>query len=249
LQRLGLALGGLGADSVFLRGDGPISCLSEAQFSQRLGVTAIMSPKIKVCGITNLDDAQAAVAAGADALGFVFVEESPRRTTLAEARAIIRQMPPFLSKVGVFVNPPEAVVREAIAVCGIDTVQFHGEESPEFCQRFPLPVIKGFRIQSAESLKSLSAFETSVWLLDSYVSGQRGGTGARFNWDLACAAKKLGRPIILAGGLTVENVAEAVRRVQPYAVDVSSGIEIEPGRKDHHKLRLFIIVARAGANT
>lgn len=205
-----------------------------------------MSVRIKICGITNVEDARAAVAAGADALGFMFYERSPRCVSPHAAAEIVRAVPPFVARVGVFVNASEAEVRRAVAESGVDTVQFHGDETPEFCRRFaPLKVYKAFRIQSAASLAGLREYDTDAWLLDSFVPGQLGGTGARFNWELAVEAKKFGRPIILAGGLTPENVAEAVRQVRPYAVDVSSGVESAPGRKDPQKLKDFIAAAKA----
>lgn len=204
-----------------------------------------MSVKIKICGITNLNDALAALDAGADALGFVFYDRSPRHVAVDAAAEIIRQLPPFAAKVGVFVNATEETVRQTVAKCGLGTLQFHGEESPEFCRKFsPLKVIKAFRVKDAASLRQLEVYETDAWLLDSYAPDQRGGTGATFNWRLACEAGESGRPIILAGGLTPENVAEAVHEVWPYAVDVSSGVESAPGRKDHAMIRDFIAAVR-----
>jgi phosphoribosylanthranilate isomerase len=204
-----------------------------------------MGLRIKICGITRIEDALAAVDAGADALGFMFYEGSPRYLATAMARKITSLLPPFVAKVGVFVDPTEKFVTEAIADCGLDTLQFHGNESPEFCRKFAGRIIKAFRIQNEESLRFLPTYATDAWLLDSFVAGQRGGTGAKFNWQLACEAKKLGRPVILAGGLTPENVAEAVRQVQPYAVDVSSGVESAPGKKDAALVKAFIKAARA----
>ena len=148
------------------------------------------------------------------------------------------------SKVGVFVDASAEFVRQAVAECGLDTLQFHGQETPEFCAGHALRTIKAFRIQDADSLNPLSLFKTSAWLLDSFVPGKLGGTGAKFNWDLAVAAKKLGQPIILAGGLTPENIEQAVKHVRPYAVDVSSGVELKPGKKDAQKLRMFIAAAQ-----
>jgi phosphoribosylanthranilate isomerase len=200
-----------------------------------------MRVRVKICGITNVDDALAAVDAGADALGFMFYEGSPRNVSPKVVGEIVRQLPPFIAKVGVFVNALEGIVHRIAAECGLDTLQFHGDESPELCQKFlPLKVYKAFRIQDIDSLQAIPAFKTDAWLLDSFVPGKSGGTGATFNWDLAAEAKKLGRSIILAGGLTPENVAEAVAKVQPYAVDVSSGVESSPGRKDLKKLRAFV---------
>ena len=205
-----------------------------------------MSVKVKICGVTNIEDALAAVDAGADALGFMFYEKSPRNLPAQAAADIIRQLPPFVAKVGVFVNAAEESVRRSIGECGIDTLQFHGDETPEFCRRFqPLKIYKAFRMENLESLRALPGYLTDAWLLDSFVEGKPGGTGAQFNWDLAVEGKKLGRPIILAGGLRPENVAEAVRKVRPFAVDVSGGVESSPGKKDHAKLRRFIAAAKA----
>jgi len=242
-----------------------------------------MSVQVKICGITNVEDALAAVAAGADALGFMFYEPSQRKVSIEAAGNIICELPPLVAKVGVFVNAAEEMVRRVAGECGLDTLQFHGEESPEFCGRFsatkkesgttaltpalsprrdlaaslpaaPVPrmwtsikVYKALRIQNLESLQAIPAYKTDAWLLDSFASDKPGGTGKKFNWDLAIEAKRLGRPIILAGGLTPENVAEAVRKVRPFAVDVSSGVESSPGKKDHAKIRDFIAAARAAA--
>lgn len=205
-----------------------------------------MSVRVKICGITNLDDALAAVDAGADALGFMFYEKSPRNLPVKVAADIIRRLPPFVAKVAVFVNATEETVRKTAAECGLDTLQFHGDEKPQFCGKFsPLKVYKAFRIQGPESLRLLQHYDTDAWLLDSFVPDTLGGTGAKLNWDWAVEATKLGRPIILAGGLTPENVAGAARNVRPYAVDVSSGVESSPGKKDHKKICDFIAAAHA----
>ena len=205
-----------------------------------------MSLRIKICGITSVDDALVAVEAGADALGFMFCEASPRFISFATAANIIGRLPPFVAKVGVFVDAPEELVRRAIMECHLDTLQFHGAEVPKYCSAFSLPVIKAFRMQGEKDVQALPACPASAWLLDSFVPGRSGGTGATFNWDLARAAKEFGRPIILAGGLTVENVGEAVRKVQPFGLDVSSGVESKPGKKDSGKMRAFILRARGG---
>ncbi len=202
---------------------------------------------IKICGITNLADAQAAVASGADALGFMFYRLSKRFIEAPAARQIIDQIPARVAKVGVFVNATEAEVREVIAATGIDTLQFHGEETPEFCASFrPLPTWKAFRIESADSLRVVRRYpEAAAWLLDSHVAGSHGGTGHGFDWELAIAANLKGRPVILAGGLNPENVAAAVAHVRPFGLDVSSGVESAPGKKDHAKIAAFIRNARA----
>jgi phosphoribosylanthranilate isomerase len=203
-----------------------------------------MSVKIKICGITSVADALAAAEAGADALGFMFYRPSPRYVANNAAREIIRALPPFIARVGVFVDPTEEQVRQAIAETGIDALQFHGDETPEFCRRFGLKTLKAFRVRDAESLRSAEPFTSEAWLLDSYVAGQLGGTGARFNWDLATEAAR-SHCVILAGGLTPENAAEAVRKVRPYGLDVSSGVESSPGHKDAEKVRVFITAAKS----
>jgi phosphoribosylanthranilate isomerase len=204
-----------------------------------------MPVKVKICGITNLPDGVAAAEAGADALGFVFYDQSPRGISIEAAAALIRQLPPFILKVGVFVNAPEDLVVRAIRECGLNLLQFHGEEPPEYCLQFGLMSMKAFRIRDAASMQALLGYHTDAWLLDAYMPDKPGGTGETFNWDLALEAQGWGRPIFLAGGLTPENVAEAVRHAQPYAVDASSGVESAPGRKDHAKVRAFIQAAKA----
>jgi len=205
----------------------------------------LMSVKVKICGITNAPDALAAVEAGADALGFMFYEPSPRHVSIPQVAGIIKELPPFIIKVGVFVDAPEDLVMRAISDCGLNLLQFHGNEPPEYCTQFGVMSMKAFRIRDAGSLTALQEYPTDAWLLDAFVADKLGGTGEKFNWDLAIEAKKLGRPIFLAGGLTPSNVAEAVRTVQPYAVDVSSGVEATPGRKDHAKVREFIQAAKS----
>ncbi len=206
-----------------------------------------MSTIVKICGITSPTDALAAAEAGADAVGLMFYEPSPRHVSLQVAAEIARELSPFIIKVGVFVDAPEDAVLRAIGECGLNIVQFHGAETPEYCQLFPVMTIKAFRIKDAASLEALPNYKTDAWLLDAFVTNKLGGTGAKFNWDLAIEAQKLGRPIFLAGGLTPENVGEAVRRVRPYAVDVSSGVEASPGKKDHAKVRAFVQAAKAAA--
>ena len=204
-----------------------------------------MPVKVKICGITNLPDGLAAAEAGADALGFVFYDQSPRHISVEAAASLIRKLPPFVIKVGVFVNAPEDLVVRAARECGLNLLQFHGEESPEYCLQFGLMSMKAFRIRDAASLQAARNYHTDAWLFDAYAPGKPGGTGETFNWDLALQARDWGRPIFLAGGLTPENVAEAVRRARPYAVDVSSGVEAAPGKKDHAKVRAFIQAAKA----
>ena len=203
-----------------------------------------MQARVKICGITNVGDALAAVNAGADAIGFVFYEKSPRHLTPEQAAKIIRDLPPFVSRVGLFVDASAEEVHRAIETSGIDTVQLHGDESPDFCSQFRLPVLKAIRVRSVESLRNLQGYPVSALLLDSFVPGKHGGTGSKFDWGLAIKAKGLGKPVILAGGLNPSNVAEAVSQVNPYAVDVSSGVESSPGKKDMRKLHDFILAAK-----
>jgi phosphoribosylanthranilate isomerase len=204
-----------------------------------------MGTRVKICGITNLADAQAAVGAGADALGFNFYEPSPRHLTVPAAAGISKQLPPFVMRVGVFVNAPEELVTRAIGECGLAMLQFHGDEPPEFCTQFGLMSMKAFRLRDAETLKELPKYPTEAWLLDAWSPEARGGTGEKFNWDLAVEARKFGRPVFLAGGLTPENVAAAVRQVRPFGVDVASGVESSPGKKDRTKVKAFIKAVRS----
>lgn len=199
--------------------------------------------KIKICGITNLDDAMAAAEDGADALGFIFYKKSPRYVDPGKAAEIIHQLPPFITPVAVFVNEREEKVRDIQFTTGIKVLQFHGDERPEFCDRFATRVIKAFQVKDKDSLKHMAHYHVGALLLDSYREGVRGGTGMTFDWHLAVVAKTLGR-VVLAGGLTPENVAEAVKLVQPYGVDVAGGVEREKGLKDHAKLKKFITEVR-----
>jgi phosphoribosylanthranilate isomerase len=201
--------------------------------------------KVKICGITSVGDAEAAVEAGADALGLMFYPGSPRCITVETAQAIERQLPPFIIRVGVFADPAPEDVFSAMHQCGLNLLQFHGRETPEFCRQFGLMSMKAFRIRDAQSLLEIPNYQTDAILLDSHVAGKAGGTGETFNWELAVEAKKFGKPIFLAGGLTPENVADAVRVVQPFGVDVSSGVEQAPGKKDPQKLREFIAAVRS----
>ena len=191
--------------------------------------------RVKICGITTVEDAEAAVRCGANALGFVFYEKSPRSVSSKKAREIIDHLPPFIIRVGVFVNPTQDIVREMIESLGLDRVQLHGEESPGFCQAFGSRAIKVMRIRNSDSLQLLGNYPVKTFLLDTYTEERYGGTGQTFDWSLAIKAKEYGR-IILSGGLTPENISEAIRMVSPYGVDVSSGVEKSPGKKDHMKI-------------
>jgi phosphoribosylanthranilate isomerase len=201
--------------------------------------------KIKICGITNLEDALLAAELGADALGFIFYAKSPRKVAPEIAREIIAQLPPFVASVGVFVDEAAAVVQDLAAQMRLDWVQLHGQESPDYCRNLGRKVIKAFRIQDEGSLSLLADYRgaAQALLLDTYKKGQVGGTGEIFNWHLARKAKEYG-PIILAGGLTADNVAMAIATAGPAAVDAASGTEAAPGRKDLDKLRAFFAAVR-----
>jgi phosphoribosylanthranilate isomerase len=196
--------------------------------------------RIKICGITNLEDALLAAELGADALGFIFYPPSPRQVAPEAARDIITQLPPFVTTVGVFVDEDAAFVRQLAARLGLDWVQLHGQESPDYCRGLGRRVIKAFRIRDENSLAELAAYRgaAQALLLDTYKKGQTGGTGESFDWQLAREARQFG-PIILAGGLTPENVAQAVATALPAAVDVASGVEAAPGKKDPERLSRF----------
>jgi phosphoribosylanthranilate isomerase len=199
--------------------------------------------RVKICGITSREDAAAAVEAGADALGFVFVPGTPRCLHPDVAERIVGALPPFVTPVGVFVDQPlEEVVRIA-ARCNLQAVQLHGNEPEEFSRRIPLRVIKALRVRDVDSLRILPTYPAHAFLLDAFVEGQAGGTGTSIPWELAMRAKGHA-PIILSGGLRPETVGPAVLRVRPYGVDVSSGVEASPGRKDHQKVREFIAAVR-----
>ncbi len=195
--------------------------------------------RIKICGITNLEDALCAVTAGADAIGFVFYEKSPRYVHPEKVGQIVSELPPFVTTVGLFVNADPEIIKQTMRTAKLNVVQLHGDEAPEDCSLSPYPVIKAVRVKDADSLVGIDNYNVSALLLDAWNDQQYGGTGESFDWQLA---KKLtGRlPIILAGGLTPDNVAQAIQVVNPYAVDVSSGVEKFPGRKNHNKIREFI---------
>lgn len=197
--------------------------------------------KVKICGITSLDDALVACDAGADSLGFNFAEEARLRGRYIDpdtARSIAAQLPPFVTVTAVCVNASRESIRQYLSFC--DRVQLHGEESAELCAEFASHAIKAFRAAPGFRVESMLDFDASAYLIDAYAPDARGGTGKTFDWDLASKAVSLGRPIILAGGLTPGNVADAVRKVRPYAVDTAGGVESAPGKKDHAKLRSFV---------
>jgi phosphoribosylanthranilate isomerase len=202
--------------------------------------------RVKICGICRAEDAAAAAAAGADAIGLVFAE-SPRHVSVAQAQAIVAELPPSVTPVALFVNESPGSMLGTCEVLGIRTVQLHGDEPPQVARQLAaagVRVIRAFRIGEEADLDAIRGYPASAYLLDSKVKGKAGGTGVALDWALAARAAALGRTI-LAGGLTPENVAEAIRRVRPYGVDVSSGVERAPGVKDAAKVRAFVAAARA----
>ncbi len=194
--------------------------------------------RIKICGITNVEDALVAVDYGADALGFIFYKKSPRYIAPDKAREIISYLPPFVTAVGVFVNESFENIAATKEVSGFTMLQLHGDEPPDECCMWHR-VIKAFRVSNFTDLKPLENYRVSAFLLDTYAHESYGGTGQIFNWDIALEAKRFGR-IILSGGLNPDNIEKAIRWVKPYAVDVSSGIEEKKGKKDLNKMRAFI---------
>ena len=199
----------------------------------------------KICGITRVEDALAAVEAGADAIGLVFYAKSPRAVTVQQARSIINAMPPFVTTVGLFVDASRCELGEILDAVPLDLLQFHGDESPESCEGYHRPYIKALRVKPGDDIAAQVALykNASGVLLDTYVPGIPGGTGEAFDWSLV--PEGLSKPIILAGGLTAENVAQAIARVRPYAVDVSGGVEAAKGIKDAQEIRAFMQAVRA----
>lgn len=200
--------------------------------------------RVKICRTTNLDDALWTVECGADALGFIFYPEAASYIPPERAAEIVRSLPPFVTPVGVFVDEPHDRVAGVAGTVGLRAVQLHGDENPQYCRRFPgLRVIKAFRVWRGFDVKRLADYQADAFLLDAYDPNLKGGTGRTFNWDIAVEARRYGR-IILSGGLTPDNVADGIAKVQPYAVDVGSGVEVEPGRKDRDRVAAFIRAAR-----
>lgn len=196
--------------------------------------------KVKICGITNLEDAQMSVEAGADALGFVFFRGSPRYISPELAADIISTLPPFIQTVGLFVNEDHSTVNSIADQCGLDVIQLHGDESPEYCTHIRRRIIKAFRVKDSSTLATMSPYRVSGYLLDAWSPDAFGGTGRTFNWKIAAQAVEAGFLVILAGGLAPENVAGCIAQVHPYGVDVSSGVEVSPGCKDWKKVRAFV---------
>lgn len=197
--------------------------------------------RVKICGITNQADADVAVSAGADALGFIFFPGSPRYVKPDKVRAISEGLPPFISLVGVFVNEVATQVNELAAKCRLNAIQLHGDESPEYCTEIDRPVVKVFRVKNAHWLRESAPYNVSALHLDTWAPDSYGGTGNTFDWNLVA---RVSHPVVLSGGLNADNVVEAITRVKPYGVDTSSGVESEPGRKDHKKVHEFIEAVR-----
>ncbi|MDA0840464.1 MAG: phosphoribosylanthranilate isomerase [Planctomycetota bacterium] len=195
-----------------------------------------MNCRIKICGITRPQDAELACALGAHAVGLIFAE-SPRQVSRKQAQAIVRELPPFITPVGVFVNEPVEELMTTVEKCGLGAVQLHGDETPEYARQLEgISVIKAISVRDASSFEGLDLYQVHAFLLDTFSKERRGGTGYTFNWELAVHAR-LARPVILSGGLKPENIREAIQTVQPYGVDISSGVEAEPGVKDEAKMR------------
>jgi len=203
-----------------------------------------MSTRVKICGITSAGDARIAADLGADAIGLVFYAPSPRHVAAEQARAIVEAMPPFVTAVGLFVDPAQGAVESVLRHCPLGVLQFHGDEAPEFCRGFRLPYIKAARVGAGVDLvQYLTPYhDAQGWLLDAFHDRLYGGTGETFDWGLI--PRDLARPVILSGGLTPRNVGAAVRQVRPWAVDVSSGVEAAKGVKDAAKIAAFIAGVR-----
>jgi phosphoribosylanthranilate isomerase len=203
-----------------------------------------MAVRVKICGITRNEDLQAACNAGADALGFVFYAKSARHLEIGQAAALMAQLPPFVQSIGLFVDAEPAMVEAVLNAVPLDLLQFHGNEAPDYCRSFARPYLKAVRMREGTDLVKYCAdfHDARALLLDAYVPGVPGGTGERFDWNLIPAG--LGLPLVLSGGLKPDNVAQAVKTVRPWAVDVSSGVESAPGIKDAGKVAAFIAQAK-----
>lgn len=203
--------------------------------------------RVKICGITNKEDALNAVHLGADAIGFIFYKNSPRYVTPEIVEEISMFLPPFVYVVGVFVNQSEDEINEISTRCKLNLIQLHGEETPNFCLKMPRRVIKAFRISEEEDIQSIVAYQgaVSAMLLDAKVKNMAGGTGRTFDWGLALKAQEYHMPLILSGGINAGNVKKAVTLVNPYAIDLSSGVESEPGIKDYSKMQELISIVKS----
>lgn len=203
--------------------------------------------QVKICGITNLEDALYAAESGAAAVGFIFYPPSPRYIQPAKARVIIDKLPRDLVKVGVFVNETSEEAKRIFTYCGLDMLQLHGDESPDDCRQFPTrQVIKALELKNDEDIKTAATYAAAAILVDSRHAGLCGGTGRTSNWDLA---RLISQPLILSGGLSEENVIEALQTVQPAALDINSGVEERPGKKDSAKIVRVMQIIKAGDNS
>jgi len=189
----------------------------------------------KICGITNLDDANVAIENGASAIGFIFYEKSPRTISINNAKSISKHLPKTIARVGVFVNHEKDLIRLAISEVPLDMIQLHGDETPDFCNQFDVAILKALRIKNEASLSVMDQYDVAVFLLDTFSNDQYGGTGETFDWSVL--NRKFKTPIILSGGLNSENILDAIDAVNPSAVDVNSGVESSPGKKDFNKLK------------
>ncbi|MDP1852800.1 MAG: phosphoribosylanthranilate isomerase [Candidatus Omnitrophota bacterium] len=201
--------------------------------------------KVKICGITNLEDAKASIDAGCDALGFVFYKKSPRYIAPEKVKDIIKSLPENIAKIGVFVNSREKTIKKIANSCGFDILQFHGDESVSFCRKFKgYKIIKVISIKDKVELKHVLNYNPFAYLFDAFCDSKRGGSGKRFDWKLLRHLYCIKKPVFLSGGLTVDNVKEAVKTARPDWVDASSSLEIAPGKKDHQKIKDFIRMAK-----
>jgi phosphoribosylanthranilate isomerase len=209
-----------------------------------------MKVRVKFCGITSVEDRDSAIIAGADAIGLVFFKDSPRFVTLEKAERIVKDMPPFVSVIGVFVNEDLRFIEECVERCSLNAVQMHGDEDIKYCLKFKslklkgVKLIKGIRVKDRESLAAIENCPSDAVILDAYKKGLYGGTGEGFDRSLAIIAKEYGKNIIISGGLTPDNVYNVIKEIKPYGVDVSSGIESSPGRKNIELMERFIAEVR-----
>jgi len=197
--------------------------------------------KVKICGITNLEDALSSIEAGCDALGFVFYKKSSRYISPVQALEIIKKLPDRVVKIGIFANAKEGTIKRIAKFCKLDMLQFHGNESPSFCSRFKkYKIIKAFRIKDKLDYAKIMKYRPFAYLFDTFVPSTMGGTGEKFDWKLIRHLNHIEQPVFLSGGLTCANVRQAIRTVRPSWVDVSSSVEYVPGRKHHKKVKKFI---------
>lgn len=202
--------------------------------------------KVKICGITNQEDANNAIVLGANAIGFIFTPKSPRQVKAAEVEKFVKSLPPFVQIVGVFLDQSLEEIKEISERCCLDVVQLHGQESPAFCREVGGRVIKAFKVGDIEDIQQIPHYKHSVSavLLDSKVKNEHGGTGQSFDWGIALAARELDIPLILAGGINAKNIKKAIQLVSPYGLDLSSGVEQEVGKKDYNKMAQLLKLAK-----